>query len=160
MTVGNQVLILQIEASLNTLLAEVPGALASVQIVPHGDSTGIEVVPANPKAAQITVIVPAKESSITLVAGRGSYFEIPEKGHRYTSLPFMEELKTICSAVIYGKLEESVLLDGEEVLQATGTIQLPRIATVRWKRLSFRLFRRTVRKIFQYESYAPGQRIS
>ena len=148
-----------IEALLREVVAKLPENCASIHINLKQKSAILDLSPANPNAAPIRVIVPVnEEGELTLVAGRGTFFEIPQGGHRYTELPFVEEIKSICLAVIAGTLEECVLLDGDEVLRGVGSIKLPQASTrttVRWRRIYFRPFHKKEKKHFTYEPYCP-----
>lgn len=151
-----------IEMLLRELVAALPEKIATIQVKHESRCSAVELVPANPNAASIDVLVPhnAEKVGVTLIAGRGSFFEVPIIGYRYTDLPFREEIRSICLAVITGGLEESVVLDGDEVLQGKGTIKLPQASTpttVHWHQVYFRPFRKKQRKHFKYEPYAPSQ---
>jgi len=109
------------------------------------------LTPTRANAAPLCAILPARGSDgVTLIGGRGSFFEIPSGGRRYTSRAFVEELRSICQAVIAGRLEEWVLLDGEDVLRGRGVLDLPPPMTVRWGQLSFRLLGRTRKAHYRY----------
>lgn len=139
------------------LVSKLPERCAATQVKSEPECAVLELVPANPNAAPISVTVPVDEKQgVTLTAGKGSVFEIPPEGHRYTDLPLTEEVRSICLAVIAGTLSESVLLDGDDVLQGTGSIKLPQASTlteVRWRQIYFRPFRRKDRKHFRYQPY-------
>ena len=136
------------------LLKGLPQDCALPRCTGDDRSTMVELVPSRTGAASLSAIVPANESEgVTLIAGRGSFFEIPEGGRRYTNLPLIEEMKAICNAVIAGHLEEWVVLDGDEVLQGRGILQLERPITVRWSHLSFRLFQRKRQTHHRYEPW-------
>jgi hypothetical protein len=144
----------KLEADLRELLRNMPERSASISVRSQPEVSQISVTPTNPRAAPITVIVPNNESDgVTLIAGKGSYFEIPPDGHRYMNLPLLDEVKSIASAVIAGGLRESVKMVGDEVVQGVGTINLPKPMTVRWGQLSFRPFRKKEKREFSYEPY-------
>jgi len=143
---------------LRDLMARLPERCVTMELIPEGDHRAaiLKLLPANPNAASIRIIVPpnAKEKGITIVAGTGSFFEIPIEGGRYTSFSFPEEVRSICLAVIAGKLEESVTLQGDKVLRSRGTITLDgKSITVRWRQLTLRPFRRKEEKRLKYEPY-------
>jgi hypothetical protein len=143
-----------LEAGLRELLRNMPETSAAISVRSQPEVSQIRVTPTNPRAAAITVIVPNNESEgVTLIAGKGSYFEIPPDGHRYTNLPLLDEVKSIASAVIAGGLQESVNMLGDEVVQGVGTINLPRPMTVRWRQFLFRPFRKKEKREFSYEPY-------
>ena len=103
----------------------------------------LEMMPLRPNAARICIIVPSGPAEgLTLIAGKGTFFEVPKGGRRYTDLSAVDEARVICVAVIRGKLAERVVLDGAEVLRGKGTIQLERPVTVKWRQFSFDPFGR------------------
>jgi len=155
----NRALRESVEELFRELLDELPEECASIQRKSEGRSVLLELLPSRPNAASICVIVPADEhAGVTLIAGRGSFFEIPKSGRRYTGLPLIDEMRSICLAVIAGRLEEWVVLDGAEVLEGKGVIELPQPLTVRWRQLSFRPFRKKLRMHYRYEPWvAAGQ---
>lgn len=139
------------------LLEALPDGCASIRRTTETHAVVLEVAPSEPSAAPISAIVPADEGrGITLIAGKGSYFEIPKDGHRYTDQPLFGELKAICSAVINGRLEEWVALDEGDIVRAKGTIGLDRAVTVRWRELSLRAFRHKLKTHYRYKPWAPS----
>jgi hypothetical protein len=156
----NQQLLENVRALVVELIATLPEKAAVVQTKSQPHSTVLEILPTNSRAAPVTIVVPdsAEVEGVTLIAGRGSFFEIPRNGGRYTDFTFLEELKSIIGAVFAGGLEESVTLEGDEVLRGKGTIQLHgEPMTVRWRRLSLRPFRKKDKKHFKYEPYQADQ---
>jgi hypothetical protein len=151
----NEPLVLrQVKQLFSNMLAELPERSAVMQVEARNQVTVVDLLPTNPNAARLRAIVPKDPNEgVTLVAGRGSFFEIPAIGGRYTGQPLIQELEIICRAVISGKLEENVIFDGDELLQGKGKIQLPDTMIVRWRRPVFRLFRKKEKKQFNYESY-------
>jgi hypothetical protein len=143
-----------VEGVFRDLLGSLPVGSASMEQRADNRSRIFKLAPVRSNAAPLSVIVPRRHpTGVTLIAGRGSFFEIPQRGGRYTSLSFSEELRTICMAVIHGHLEEWVLLDGDEVLAGRGTIALPTALTVRWRQLSLRLLKRNVKRHYDYEPW-------
>jgi hypothetical protein len=142
------------------LIATLQGKSATVQTDLHSGCTLLKIVPSDSHAAPIKIVVPtnADQKGVTLIAGRGSFFEIPRSGGRYTDAGFFDEIRTICEAVIAGGLEEFVTLHGDEVLQGKGRIELHGEPTkVRWRRLAFWPFRKKERKHFKYGPYQGRQ---
>ena len=126
---------------------------ASIRKIPGIRAFVLEMVPSRPNAAPVSAIVPADESEgVTLVAGKGSYFEIPREGRRYTSLPLFDEVKAICRAVIAGRFEEWVALDGDDVVRSKGVVDLNPAVVVRWRQLSWRA---CGRKLKTHHAYDP-----
>src|SRR5215471_12499584 len=102
---GSGSVLRELEALLQNLLARLPQNCASMKTTRKEKCTLIELTPTNVNAAPISLIVPFEEKrEVTLIAGKGSFFEIPLLGHRYTDLAFTEEVRTICLAVIAGTL--------------------------------------------------------
>jgi hypothetical protein len=150
----------QIMQLFKELVSALPPDSALISLRSEPGCVVLELSPTRRNAAQIAVTVPDNAATgVTLIAGRGSFFEIPLDGHRYTNLTFLDEIGALCDATIAGNLEESVLLDRGEVLQGTGTIKLAQASkptTVRWRQIYFRPFRKKERKQFRYEPYFPG----
>ena len=138
------------------LAAGLPDGCASVHVTVGTQAGIVQLLPRNSRAAPLRAIVSDNDKQVTLIAGRGSFFEIPNTGHRYTKLPLVEEVEAISLAVINGKLEESVVLDGEEVLFGKGTVVLLEPITVRWRKMFFNPFRRSRSEKFNYESYCSS----
>jgi hypothetical protein len=150
-----------IENLFKELLGDLPNDCAFLRLEAGDRATVIKMVPTDPKAAPITVIVPDDENAdVTLVAGKGSYFEIPRTGRRYTNLPLLEELRAISRAVVNGKLHEEVTMDSGEVVSGIGHTEVPDPVTVRWRKLSFRAFGKTQTVRLRYEPYCTPSRSS
>jgi hypothetical protein len=102
-----------------------PGA-ASLEIVEGsrpGEGLTIALVPSSPTAAQIGVRVD-NALEVTLGFGKGSIYEVPAKGKRYTDSPCVEEVRLLCLAVINGLFTETIWLKGDEVVQARGEVRI------------------------------------
>jgi len=144
----------EIRAALEDLVAGLPEGSASVRAEDGRDITTLRVDPSSPTAAPVSVIVPHLGGGVTLQAGKGTIFEIPPAGRRYTGLPLLEELKSICSAVLGGGLEESVVFAGSEVVKAVGSVRLQRPVTVRWRRAFVNPFKHRKEELLRYEPYS------
>jgi hypothetical protein len=55
--------------------------------------------------------------------GRGAVFEVPREGHRYTDLDFLDGIRALCVAANCGKLRETVLFKGDEVVGADAKVR-------------------------------------
>jgi hypothetical protein len=115
----------------------------------------VEIRPANPHAAPILAIIPKDDHrDLTLVIGKGTFFEVPPEGGRYTGSPLLHEIKTICEAVIARGCHEKVRLkEGEGVVWGKGTVDIPPPVTVRWRQVFSNPFRRARAEEHQYEPY-------
>ena len=143
-----------IEALFQDLLDGLPEKCATMQVKAGTDSTLVDITPSNTNAARLRAIVPkTQQDGVTLVAGEGSFFEIPLAGHRYTNFPLVEEARSICLAVIAGKLEETVTYAGSVLLRGTGKIHLSEPMTVRWRRFTFKPFAKKETKYILYKPY-------
>ena len=83
----------------------------------------LSLTPTNPNAATILAHV-NEQSGVDLIVGRGAVFEVPLKGGRYVGLACIDEVRTICTAVIRGDFEEEVWFKGRRVVKAAGRIQV------------------------------------
>jgi len=115
------------------------------------------LTPTKGEAAALRVIVPHSPGEVvTIWAGRGTVFEVPEGGRRYTTSAQLGEILTICGAVMDQGLEESVVFDGGELLRGVGTVRLPGASSptkVQWGRLSLRPFSKKEQSSTNYEPW-------
>lgn len=146
-------LLADVRAVFEDLLRTLPEGCASVRAEEGEGATTVLLQPSNPDAAPIAAIVPGGGGGVTLVIGRGSFFEIPREGRRYTHLPLIEEVRAICTAAVRQGLEETVEFRGPELLKGTGTIRLAEPVTVRWRRAFFNPFRARTRERVKYQPY-------
>lgn len=129
---------------------------ASLSTKDLADHLEIHLSPVNPRAAEILLIIPAgQRDDVTIILGKGSIFEVPENGGRYTGhRSVAAEVAAICEAVIAGKFTERVKLDARnEVFSSRGTVDLPPLITARWRQLFYNPFRRTSTRSLSYEPY-------
>lgn len=144
----------KIETALREELALLPQGRAFLNRRQEPTAVVIEIVPSIATGAKLTVVAPTKaRSGITVIAGQGSYFEIPQGGRRYTRLPLLDELRAICTTVIHRGLEEWVTMDGPDVIAGKGTIELDGPVTVRWRQLSIRALWRKMTPL--HRRYTP-----
>lgn len=129
---------------------------ASVAATTFEDHDRIDLNPSNPHAARIRAMV-AKDPTrgVTLAIGKGTIFEIPENGGRYTeNYSAVDEAKTISKAVVAGRFRERVRIDNQNrVVSSRGTIDIPPQVTARWRRLLVNPFKRTSTEFLEYEPY-------
>jgi hypothetical protein len=86
--------------------------------------------------------------------GRGSVFEVPREGHRYTDLDCLDEIRALCVAAIRGELRETVVFKGDEVVGADTRLKVGSTEIGdSWRQLT-NPFRRPVKRSFEYEPYA------
>ena len=114
------------------------------------------VEPTNPKAARIYASLEL-DFGVYLSLGKGTAFELPLKGKRYTDLPFFEELEAICKAVMLGNFEEDVSFVEDKVSSATGAVLIEGrkdMITDSWVKIGLNLFRKKRGARLTYESYA------
>lgn len=154
------------------LAADFGSGRASIAEETFSTSDEIELCPLNPRAARILVIVPKDEApalthvtgkrsifgiprgTVTLVIGKGTIFEIPKEGGRYTEHhSVIEEAEAICRAVLAGRFEERVKIKGDDVVFSRGTVDLPPPVTARWGRIFRNPFRRASVCDLHYEAY-------
>lgn len=129
---------------------------ATVAANSFADHDQIDLVPSNPCAARIRAILPRSQAQgVTLVVGKGTIFEIPENGGRYTEHhTAIEEAAALSKAVVGGRFTERVRTDSKNlVISSKGIIDVPPAVTARWRRLLTNPFRRTYVKHFHYEPY-------
>ncbi len=129
---------------------------ASVTTSSFADHDQLDLNPSNPRAARIRAIVPKNASrGLTLTIGKGTIFEIPEDGGRYTEhRSAFDEAATISKAVVAGRFRERVRINGENrVVSSKGTVDVPPAVTARWRRLFVNPFGRTAVEHVQYEPY-------
>lgn len=148
----------KIQELLSDILAGLPSGSVSLERAPGENSVVLRAVPSRAGAAPISIVVPKDEShGVVLIAGRGSFFEVPPRGRRYTNLPLGDEIRAICLATIAGRLEEWVVFAGAEVVRGKGVIEIPPTITVRWGQITS-LFRRDKHKVhYQYQPWVVNQ---
>lgn len=142
-----------VEARLATVI--LPGA-GTINASADADRTVFTIKATNRTAADIRIIVPEGGEPLTVVAGRGTVFEIPSRGRRYSDLPALDELEAICRGVMTNGLEETITLVGDEVLRGSGSVRLPGAVnptTVRWARLSLRPFAKKEKRSDRYDPW-------
>lgn len=144
----------KIQYVLDELIATMPQGCAEVTVKRDERASTIEIHPRHAAAAPICVIVPSgAKGDVTVIAGKGTFFEIPPEGRRYTALPLPEEVAALCSAVITGGLTENVVSADSEVIEGQGTIQMGDPVTVRWKQLTLKHFTKKHKESLTYDPY-------
>lgn len=150
-----ETLVESVSRLLQKLVGGLPQGTAVTTSRTFVETTEIEIRPANPHAARILAIIPKDEQrDLTLLVGEGTFFEVPPEGGRYTRYPLLDEIKTICEAVIARGCQEKVRLkEGDGVVWGKGTVDLPPPVTVRWRQILSNPLRRTKTEQHQYEPY-------
>lgn len=133
-----------------------PPDAASLTIVEDprpGAGLTISLTPSSPTAAQISVNI-ATEHEVTLSFGRGSIYEVPARGRRYTDTPFLEEVRLLSSAVMQGRFTETIWLKEDEVVQSRGEVTIgDKPVAVFWRQLGSNPFRRRRKEMISYTPF-------
>jgi hypothetical protein len=136
------------------LLDQLGASRADLAVQTFDDHRQLGLIPKNPLAAKILAIVPRDyPAKLTLWAGRGTCFEIPFDGSRYTDRPFLDEIKVICEAVISGRISEDVWFKGSRMSKSKGVVDIPPTATVRWRLLFTNPLKSATLNHFTYKPY-------
>ena len=146
----------ELAAALTKLASELAPGRASMSSRNVADHHELELLPANPRAARLlAVLAPGnKGATVTLFLGKGSVFEIPERGARYTDHPLLGEFTALCEAVIKGRFKEKVRIKGsDDVVASSGTVNVPPAVTAHWRQLFYNPFRPTRTEELEYEAY-------
>jgi len=92
-----------------------------------------------------------------LTVGRGSIFEIPFEGRRYTQESFTEDVKSLIEGIIKNGFEEEILILGGVVAGASGAIKRGGAisADIResWRKIGLRVFAKRTREHHLYSPY-------
>jgi hypothetical protein len=138
-------------------LAHDPGSgRAIVTTTSFADHDQVDLSPSNPRAARMRAILSKNtRHGVTLVIGKGTIFEIPENGGRYSEQPSaIDEARVISKAVIGGRFSEKVRTNSQNrVVSSKGTVDIPPLMTARWRRLFVNPFQRTSVEFKHYEPY-------
>lgn len=133
-----------------------PPDAASLTIVEDprpGEGLTISLIPSSPTAAQISVRVD-NAYEVTLSFGKGSIYEVPTRGRRYTNSPFLEEVRLLCSAVMKGLFTETIWLKGDEVVQTRGEVRIgDKVVPHFWRQLFTNPFRRRRKETISYTPF-------
>jgi hypothetical protein len=117
-------------------------------------SKSIMLRPRNPAAAPIDVYVDPETEYVGVTLGRGTVFEVPIQGRRYSDLDFCDEIRAICLAAIRGDVSETVWFKGQEVVEARGRAKIgSREVGDSWRAVFTSPFRRRTKRTFVYEPY-------
>jgi hypothetical protein len=146
-----------VEGVIVRLLEQLPDGAAALSvendISPRGKS--LILTPSNPSAASIHVDVSDDSDVVTLTIGRGAVFEVPLEGHRYSRLPYLDEIRAICLAAIHGEIEETVWFKGRDIIGGTGSAKIGSTKVGdSWRKLFTNPLRRATKRSFVYEPYA------
>ena len=140
------------------LRKSMPPSSCTIEFGTTGSDAIAIVKPTNVKAAEIDARLKL-DFGVYLTLGKGTVFELPLKGKRYTNLPFFEELEAICKAVTLGKFEEGVSFVQDTVSSATGAVIIEGrkdMITDSWVKIGWNLFRKKRTVHLTYESYTAA----
>jgi hypothetical protein len=145
-----------VQALIERLLDSLPTGAAELA-VEHDEGSGaryVTLTPSNRAAAPIHVDVSNDSDVVTLTIGRGAIFEVPLNGHRYSGLPYLEEVRAICLAAIRGEVEETVWLKGDSIVGGSARAKIGSTTVGdSWKKLFTNPLRRATKKSFSYRPY-------
>jgi hypothetical protein len=145
-----------VEDELMRIVRSLPEGVATLS-VGAGDTArrkDLILIPSNPAAARIHVQVDEDLDVVGLTVGRGAVFEVPLEGHRYTDLPYLDEIRAICLAAIRGDVEETVWFKGGDVVGGAARARIgSREIGDSWRQLFTNPLRRSTKKSFVYEPY-------
>ena len=118
----------KIEEQVTSLLKEIADALPTgtvsldvkraPQILHEGVS--VSLVPGNPVAATIVADARNGFSIVSLVLGKSTPVEVLPGGRRAQ----LDEIRTICQAVIEGKFQEDITFVGTEITKCVGKLDI------------------------------------
>jgi len=140
--------------SLELLLLGSSGELQSVSSDSTKETT-LKIVSTQPERAPIEMTLEA-DFGAYLTVGKGSLFEIPFEGKRYTKHHFAEEITTLISGILSSGFEEDVLVSKGTVIGASGIIRrggrLTKDVSESWRQLGWAIFSKRKR---EHHSYLP-----
>jgi hypothetical protein len=117
-------------------------------------SKSLILIPSNAAAARIHVYVEEDSDVVGVTIGHSAVFEVPLEGHRYSDLPYLDEIRAICLAAIRGDVEETVWFKGGEVIGGTARARIgSREVGDSWRRLFTNPLRHRTKSTFLYEPY-------
>jgi hypothetical protein len=141
--------------SLESLLLGTSGRLLSV-ISENSKEATLKITSTQPDRAPIEITLD-EDFGAYLKVGRGSIFEIPFEGNRYTKYDFVEELAALVGGIINSGFEEDVVTSKDKVIGASGIIRrsgnLTQDAHESWRRISWDLFSKRERTHHTYFPY-------
>ncbi len=140
--------------SLESLLLGSSGQVQSAKSDTSKEAT-LKITSTHPNRAPIEIILD-EDFGAYLKVGKGSIFEIPFEGKRYTKHDFVEEITTLISGIISSGFEEDVLISKDKAVGASGIIKrggrLTEDASESWRKIGWDLFSKRVR---EHHSYMP-----
>jgi hypothetical protein len=150
-------------SSFEAACAEIAGASAKLTLTRDKPLTGSDVVatiePNNIFSARIDARLDL-DFGVYLLLGHGAPFEIPFGGGDYTNEPWLDEMKTLCRAVVLGRFEEELISVGNRVRRSNYRLCLESGVEIAesWGRgllgiLPKRLLPKRDRRLLRYEPY-------
>jgi hypothetical protein len=147
-----------VEELLRELLARLPEGAASLSIEDNTTTGGYKsfiITPSRKAAATIHVDVSEDSDIVGVTLGRAGVFEVPESGHRYSDLPYLDEVRALCLAAIRGDIEETVWFKGNDVIGGRPRVRIGSAEVGdAWRKLPTNPLRRAIPKSFTYEPYS------
>lgn len=112
----------------------------------------IELRPNSTTSARIAARITNK--GVVLFLGQGAIFEVPSRGHRYTDLDCLDEVRTLSTGVIEGHFDETLMLSAGLIIGATGRVSFgDSIACARWHKAFVNPFRKREKVTKKYDPY-------
>jgi hypothetical protein len=144
-----------LKESLELLLSGSSGQLQCGSFQTSKEAT-LKITSTHPNRAPIEVTLD-EDFGAYLKVGKGSIFEIPFEGKRYTKHDFAEEIIMLVSGIIGSGFEESVLISKGTVVGASGIIRrggrLTKDASESWRKIGWNLFSRREHEHHNYPPY-------
>lgn len=143
---------------LRVSLEDAVGKISEIALgEPSGTIEGvIRITPANPKSASIEIVLDKKFGAY-LTVGRGSIFEIPFEGKRYTEADFVSEITNLVSGITHGGFQEDIFISRGKVVGASGSInaggRLKTVVSDAWMKLGWRFLSKRLREHYTYPPY-------
>lgn len=148
---------------MSEVVAELPPIAYTLQLSadPEGPERGLVVAlsPKNPRSAAMRVHTVEGDRNAIIFLGADSTLELFARS-RHAGLEassLIEECALIAAAVVAGRFQEALLLQGDDILESRGVIDTSK-ASIETSRHSFgsRLLQRTRRESRAYEPYADA----
>jgi hypothetical protein len=140
-----------------TILAKLPPGSAQMETEHRKDGeVRVKLIPSNPLAAKIVARGGGK-MGYDLSVGSGTLFEIIPSRKITANRSAVEELRTICEAVIEGKFEETVYTVGEKTVKTVGKLTIDDKTTKTRQWHSFYPLVPKKKRVIKYAPYIERQ---
>lgn len=136
------------------------GAAGSAVVSVNADLQGqarfqVEVKPKVFTAARIAVRI--TQNAVVLFFGEAAIFEVPFRGHRYTDLDCLGEVRKLCEGVIEGRFEEAVTRSNGVIIGGKGRIDVGEwVAYENWHKAWVNPFRKRENVTRKYDAYSTA----